>query len=148
MVSNTAELRHSLDSNTKDSATVVSTSDSYSVRTSDSSKRDSLTSDTVLRESRTSSGIVICEKISIDDSKEKKKRERKVYTQQRQSERIRRNRLEIDGEPPFEFLSLPYTTGKRKREGDDIFVGSPKTKIRKSNAIPLSTRKGRKKVQR
>lgn len=142
----TAELRNSIDSNTKDSVAVVSTSDSLSIRTSDSSKRDS---DAVLRESRTSSGIVISEKTSIDDRKDKKKRERKIYTQSRQSERIRRNRLEIDGEAPFEFLSLPYTTGKRKRDAvDDVFVDSPKTKIRKANASSPPIKKGRQKVRR
>lgn len=145
-INSTTEIRNSIDSNTKDSATVVSTTDSLSVRTSDSSKRDSITSDAVLRDSRTSSGIVICEKTSIDEKKEKK-RERKVYTQSRQSERIRRNRLEIDGEPPFEFLSLPYTTGKRKRgTATDVFADT-QTKIRKTNVTPPS-RRGRKKVHR
>lgn len=146
-INSSTEIRNSIDSNTKDSATVVSTIDSLSVRTSDSSKRDSITSDAVLRGSRTSSGIVICEKTSIDETKEKK-RERKVYTQSRQSERIRRNRLEIDGEPPFEFLSLPYTTGKRKRGAAiDIFADTQQTKIRKTNVTPPS-RRGRKKVHR
>lgn len=141
------EIRNSMDSSTKDSAAVVSTTDSLSIRTSDSSKRDSLICDTVLRDSRTSSGIVICEKTSIEEKKERK-RERKVYTQSRQSERIRRNRLEIDGEPPFEFLSLPYITGKRKRgAGVDIFADTPKIKIRKTSAT-TPPRKGRKMVNR
>lgn len=145
------EIRNSFDSNLKDYAAVVSTSDSLSVRTSNSSKRDSITSDAVLRDSRTSSGIVICEKTSIDERKQKKKRERKVYTQSRQSERIRRNRLEIDGEAPFKFLSLPYTTGKRKRDAssaDDIPVDSPKAKIKKTSAALATTKRSRKKLQR
>lgn len=147
-LNNTIDIRSSTDSNTKDSATVVSTTDSHSARTSDSSKRDSIASDAVVRDSRISSGIVICEKTSVFEKKEKK-RERKIYTQSRQSERIRRNRLEIDGEPPFEFLSLPYTTGKRKRRAveDLTLVETPKSKIRKIDVSPPS-RRGRKKVQR
>lgn len=141
-LNNSEEIRNSMDSSTKDSSAVVSTTDSLSVRTSDSSKRD-----TLIRDSRTSSGIVICEKTSIEEKKERK-RERKVYTQSRQSERIRRNRLEIDGEPPVEFLSLPYVTGKRKRgAGVDIFTDTPKTKVRKTSAT-APTRKGRKIVNR
>lgn len=148
----TSDIRNSIDSSTKDSAAIVSTSDSLSVRTSDSSKRDSIASDAILRDSRTSSGVVISEKtISTEDRREKKKRERKVYTQSRQSERIRRIRLEIDGEAPFEFLSLPYyATGKRKREAgiDDPFVDSPHIKIRKTTAQPPLPRRARRKIQR
>lgn len=145
-ISSTTEIRNSIDSSTKDSATAVSTIDSLSVRTSDSS----VTSDAaVLRDSRTSSGIVMCEKTSTSvDEKKERKRERKVYTQSRQSERIRRNRLEIDGEPPFEFLSLPYTTGKRKRGGaTDVFDEAQRTKIRKTT-VTATSRRGRKKVHR
>lgn len=143
-MNNTIEIRNSTDSSTKDSALVVSTSDSLSFRTSNSSKRDSITSDAVIRDSRTSSGILISDK---PDEKKERKRERKVYTQSRQSERIRRNRLEIDGEPPFEFLSLPYNTGKRKRRTADNLVETPKSKIKKMDVTPLS-KKGRKKIYR
>lgn len=119
--------------------TIPSPTNSLSVRTSDSSKCDS----DVMRESTSSSGIVV----SIDFQKDRKKREKKVYVQTRQSERIRRIRLEIDGEPPFEFLSLPNRT--RKRKIDDVtseeHPDTPKSKIRRKLSSPHT---GKKKVQR
>ncbi|XP_056630842.1 ribosomal protein S6 kinase alpha-5-like isoform X1 [Diorhabda sublineata] len=86
-----------------------------------------------IRESTTSSGIVMSDKNSVDSKTEKKKREKKVYIQSRQSERIRRIRLEIDGEPPMEFICLPNRTRKRKIvDVDDAeHPDTPQSKIRK-----------------
>ncbi|XP_074028168.1 ribosomal protein S6 kinase alpha-5 isoform X2 [Leptinotarsa decemlineata] len=120
----------------------------YSVRTSDSSKCESRTSETI-RESTSSSGIVVSDKNSIDSNKERKKRQKKVYVQTRQSERIRRTRLEIDGEPPVEFISLPNRTRKRKLEDISEHPDTPQSKIRKNACGSSSTAvigKGRKKI--
>ncbi|KAJ8926219.1 hypothetical protein NQ314_021428 [Rhamnusium bicolor] len=102
----------------------VSPSTSVSVRTSDSNKN------------------------SIDSKTERKKREKKVYIQTRQSERIRRIRLEIDDDPVC-FISLPNRTKKRKIEesDDQADPDTPQLKIRKK-AVPSVSRRGRKKVQR
>lgn len=70
----------------------------------------------VTRESTRSSGIVMSDKNSVESCKaEKRRRERKVYVQTRQSERILRQRLEIDSDP-LTFISLPHKTRKRKME--------------------------------
>ncbi|XP_050517014.1 ribosomal protein S6 kinase alpha-5-like isoform X1 [Diabrotica virgifera virgifera] len=102
-------------------------------RVNESSSSDSRTSD-AFRESTSSSGIVVSDKNSVDSKTEKKKRGRKRYIQSRQSERIRRTRLEIDGEPPMEFISLPNRTRKRKIEeidGLEEHPDTPQSKIRK-----------------
>ncbi|XP_060519439.1 ribosomal protein S6 kinase alpha-5-like isoform X2 [Cylas formicarius] len=81
-----------------------------------------------IRESTSSSGIVMSEKNSIESKTEKRRRTKKVYVQTRQSERILRQRLEIDWEPQS-FLSLPHRTRKRKHE-DSGACATP-TKVRK-----------------
>lgn len=89
-----------------------------------------------LRESTGSSCIVISNKNSTDDNNKpivmRKKREKKVYVQTRQSERIRRQRIEIDEDPTM-FISLPNRTRKRKIQHDnsnDADYDTP-TKIRR-----------------
>lgn len=83
-----------------------------------------------MRESTGSSGIVMSDKNSIDSKADgaRRKRERKVYTQTRQSERIRRQRLEIDADPLIE-LSLPNRTRKRKLVGEDV-VETPEKRLK------------------
>ncbi|XP_017770517.1 PREDICTED: ribosomal protein S6 kinase alpha-5-like [Nicrophorus vespilloides] len=79
------------------------------------SPNNSVLSDTTVRESTSSSGIVVSDKTSIDTNESSRKRKRSVkkYERTRQSERIRRqNRQEID-QDTIMFLSLPYT---RKRK--------------------------------
>ncbi|XP_018567827.1 ribosomal protein S6 kinase alpha-5 isoform X3 [Anoplophora glabripennis] len=129
----------------------ASPSNSVSVRMSDSSKCESRTSDAI-RESTSSSGIVVSGKNSVDSKAGRKKRERKVYVQSRQSERIRRIRLEIDDDEPVCFLSLPNRTRKRKIEepAGRVDPDTPQSKIMRKAvpAAPTTTKRGRKKVQR
>lgn len=87
-------------------------------------------------ESTSSGGM---EKGPAEGKKGRKKRERKVYVQTRQSERIRRIRLEIDDDPVC-FLSLPNRTKKRKLEASD--GDAPKAKAMRTEA---TTKRGRKK---
>ncbi|XP_066254452.1 ribosomal protein S6 kinase alpha-5-like isoform X1 [Euwallacea similis] len=90
-----------------------------------------------VRESTGSSGIVVSDKNSIDSNiirEEGRKRERKVYVQTRQSERILRQRLEIDCDPST-FVSLPYRTRKRKLDQHTPSECDSPTKIRKK-AVP------------
>ncbi|KAG5892006.1 hypothetical protein JTB14_024447 [Gonioctena quinquepunctata] len=117
------------------------------VRSSDSGKSESGTSDAI-RESTSSSGIVVSEKNSVDSKKDRKKRQKKRYVQSRQSERIRRTRLEIDGEGPVEFVCLPNRTRKRKIEEVTEHPDSPQLKIRKKAGGECAGAKGRKNVQR
>lgn len=122
----------------------VSPSNSVSVRTS-----DSVTSE-VMRESTSSSGIVVSDKNSVDSKKEKKTRQKKLFIPSRQSERIKRIRLEIDGEPPVEFLSLPNRT--RKRKIDEVIVeysqDKPKSSPTKQSSTTPTSRRSRKKAKR
>ncbi|CAH0546581.1 unnamed protein product [Brassicogethes aeneus] len=118
---------------------VISPDNSVSVRSSSSA----------VRESTGSSGIAVSDKSSIDTKTERKKRERKVYVQTRQSERIRRQRVEIDLEPLFP------PTSKRKRKFEDTLLeqnvadaDTPQTKIRKKAAVAPIRKAQRKKVPR
>ncbi|XP_065161808.1 ribosomal protein S6 kinase alpha-5-like isoform X1 [Atheta coriaria] len=74
-----------------------------------------------VRESTSSSGIVVSDKNSIDTNDgipKRKKQSLKKYEKTRQSERIRRqNRKEIDMDP-LVFMSLPYYNRKRKMHDD------------------------------
>lgn len=86
------------------------------------------------RQSTTSSGIVVNESLSTE-SKEKSKRirKRKVYTQTRQSERLKMRRLErreIDYDPKT------YSVGSKRKFTDVIEVedSPPKTKVRRKSA--------------
>ncbi|KAL1516120.1 hypothetical protein ABEB36_000041 [Hypothenemus hampei] len=106
----------------------------------------------LLRESSCSSGIVMSDKNSSIDSntasiRGKRKRERKVYVQTRQSERILRQRLEIDCDP-LTFVSLPHrTTRKRKIEEVTSFEDHvTPTKLRKKAGA--ASFKGGKKLTR
>ncbi|XP_076264850.1 ribosomal protein S6 kinase alpha-5-like isoform X1 [Rhynchophorus ferrugineus] len=99
----------------------------------------------VTRESTGSSGIVMSDKNSVESmcKVEKKKRERKVYVQTRQSERILRKRLEIDNDP-LSLLSLPYKTRKRKHE--EVIVSeyiTPTKMIKKTVSIKTKRKVGR-----
>ncbi|KAJ8969139.1 hypothetical protein NQ317_018585 [Molorchus minor] len=112
---------------------------SVSARTSESSKCDSRISDTI-RESTSSSGIVISDKNSVESKTGRKKRRKKIYVQTRQSERIRRIRLETDEEPVV-FYSLPNRTRKRKiKETPQEVYAYPHHGIRKQ-VIPSSVSK-------
>ncbi|CAH1981370.1 unnamed protein product [Acanthoscelides obtectus] len=77
-------------------------------------------------------------------------RRKKVYVQSRQSERIRRTRLEIDGEAPVEFLSLPHRTRKRKLGAEGVETDTSRTKVRMKTPNPSTptSKKSRKKVHR
>lgn len=101
-----------------------------------------------VRESTSSSGIVVSDKNSIDVKEQPKKRKRKVYEQTRQSERIRR-RNEVDMDP-----LLCLSDRSRKRKFDDATPScsftleeSPKSKIRKK-AVVAPSRKSKRKVYR
>lgn len=109
----------------------------------DSVSSGSRTSDAI-RESTSSSGIVVSDKNSVDSKTERKKRQKKTYIQSRQSERIRRIRLEIDGEGPMEFICLPNRTRKRKLDDCDEHPDTPQSKIRKK--VTVTNRKRKKMV--
>ncbi|VEN34086.1 unnamed protein product [Callosobruchus maculatus] len=140
--------------------------------TNSTSVRTSMAASEEIRESTASSGIVVSEKNSLDSCKTAlaepaaseaatavapppaaTPRRRKVYVQSRQSERIRRTRLEIDGEAPVEFLSLPHRTNRKRKLDQDVEqaeTDTSRTKVRKKTNTPSPppSRRGRKKVQR
>ncbi|XP_049819509.1 ribosomal protein S6 kinase alpha-5 isoform X2 [Aethina tumida] len=126
-----------LDRFSSNPSTITSQSSS-SLRSSDTSSKYEN------RESTGSSGIVVSDKSSVDVKVEKKKREKKVYVQTRQSERIRKQRLEVDMDP---LLQLPPNRRKRKLDAtglEPVATGTPETKVRKK-AAPAPSRRGQKK---
>ncbi|KAJ8919730.1 hypothetical protein NQ315_006258, partial [Exocentrus adspersus] len=123
--------------------TLSPASPSASARTSDSSKCESRIS--AFRESTGSSGIVVSDKNSVDSKPGRKKWTKKVYVQSRQSDRIRRKRLEIDDDPVC-FISLPHRTRKRKAEAPA--AQAPQPKVMKKVETPVKRRGRKKKVQR
>lgn len=108
------------------------------------------TSNQTVRESTSSSGIVVSDKNSVDTNENitRKKRIPKKYEKTRQSERIRRkHRGEIDLDPIC-FTSLPHATRKRKfcEENTTQVLESPQVKIRKQ-AVVAASRKIRRKYR-
>ncbi|XP_050311724.1 ribosomal protein S6 kinase alpha-5-like isoform X2 [Anthonomus grandis grandis] len=116
---------------------------SLNKKTEETKESSVSSSEDVVRESTGSSGIVVSDKNSVDSGsrQERTKRERKVYVQTRQSDRILFKRLEIDYDPMM-FISLPYRTRKRKlmaSEGVREHCDSP-TKMRKKEVPDQGTR--------
>ncbi|XP_068918407.1 ribosomal protein S6 kinase alpha-5-like isoform X3 [Tenebrio molitor] len=110
-----------------------SPSSSVNVRASNSSSKCD-----VLRESTSSSGIVMSDKNSID-IKVVKRRQKKVYVQTRRSERIRRRqRQEIDLDP-VHLVSLSKNTRKRKIDGSEASIESAASTSKRKKATILTT---------
>ncbi|XP_063920570.1 ribosomal protein S6 kinase alpha-5-like isoform X2 [Zophobas morio] len=107
----------------------VSPSNSVIVRTSDSSSKCD-----VMRESTSSSGIVLSDKNSVD-TKVVRRRQRKVYVQTRRSERIRRRqRQEIDLDP-MPLVPLSKNNRKRKIDESEASIESSASTSKRKKAV-------------
>lgn len=89
-----------------------------------------------VRESTSSSGIVMSDKNSVETKVVK--RQKKVYVQTRRSERIRRQRLEIDMDPAVK------DTRKRKVDESEPSIESSASSSKRKKAVVAPARKTKK----